>query len=571
MAFVAGIILFSLLFLSFNHNYVVCADIDVSGDAIIGVTLPVPSENNDFFFKRRFVHYLEAVYYALNVINSQNLIPGVLFGVSIINSTEVELGEKEDKIKAFGKISKIIQNRNQPNAPFLCGLIDGVGDGVSPFVLDFVKEHRLPLLGYPLIPNADSKNPDYSLYAQIFNTMDSRLKALDSTLEQLGLNLIQTVIYTKEILQVLQLQDKFNICIAKTIAFNNTKGVRKEDECIRIVDELLTTSDAKGVMLFLSAGDIQCILNAAQKKKKHYFQWITVDYEIVTLLKSTANISEKLIIIQQKPSFYNTTDFNENHLDKLRPENNTRNPFFAEIWQSVYLCELKHETKYRSKCSEEFYRIKFSHELYEQVSEFIFSFIVYAKALRSAWQQNCNTDEKICDKLRRMDANTFFNEHILNVTYKDAYNEISFSGKELSIICIIKEFQKVDSQSELVDVAKWQNNKLITLGQDLNISKSTCTTRCAKGFRQRKKSNHCRCVCDKCNVGEYLVNNYTCKACEEGTIPNSDFNGCVKSDCQCSVEIQKLQKSNDEMKCRLMHFEYNLMPQKYKKPDCSIN
>ncbi|RWS21304.1 metabotropic glutamate receptor 7-like protein, partial [Leptotrombidium deliense] len=339
-------------------------------------------------------------------MNSQKFIPGVSFGVSIVNSSEEEFAKTEEKRNVFGKISKIIQNQGNANTPILLGMVDGVTFDVSPFLLDFVKEHRLPLLGYPYIGMVPKKNIDYDLYAQIYNTINSTMKAVDFALEKLGLNFVQIIIYapTAKFLDEMQLEEKFDICVSNAIAFN-AKAERKDDECNRIVDELLTTVNAKGVILILPSNDIQCILRAAQKKKKHYFQWIIPEFEQRPMQESPFNVSENVIVIQKKLSIYNTTDFCENHLDKLRVENNTRNPYFKELWQQIYNCDLKEETKYGRKCSKDLYQQKLSEAVCDgaHVSELIISFLVYGMALRSAWQENCNEDEKLCDKLRRMD------------------------------------------------------------------------------------------------------------------------------------------------------------------------
>ncbi|RWS22035.1 metabotropic glutamate receptor-like protein [Leptotrombidium deliense] len=408
----------------------------------------------------------------------------------------------------------------------------------------------------------------------MFNTIDSKIKTMDSILEQLGLTLIQIVDYwPKE-----QFEDKFNVCIANTHTFDMNK-IGNEEECNEAVEVLLKNPQAKAVLLMVIATDVHCIMSAAQKKKKDHFQWITLDTEAGKFLKSYSNVTERLISIIENNS-HNITEFNENYFDNLSPENHTKNPYFAEAWQRIYYCDLGNATKYGNKCSKELYFSQFSRAINVRpdASQFIISFMIYGMALHSAWQANCKTGEKICDKLRKMDGNTFFNEHILNVNFPYADSNISLFEKELSITLNVKDFQKVGDQRELNDVAKWQRNKLITFGKELDLINSTCTTSCAKGYRQRRKSNYCGCVCDKCNADEYLVNKYTCKICEEGTVPNSDFSGCIKSSCQCSIEIQKLtnkmndlQKHNGEMKCRMMHFEYNMMPQKYKKPNCTLD
>ncbi|RWS19504.1 metabotropic glutamate receptor-like protein, partial [Leptotrombidium deliense] len=302
-------------------------------------------------------------------------------------------------------------------------------------------------------------------------------KAVDSTSEKIGLNFVQIIAYPSAIRlpDGLKLEDKFDICVANTITFNDTEEVRKEEECSRIVDELLTNANAKAVILFIAPSDIECILIAAQEKKKDYFQWIILELQELELQKSFSNINEKLIVIRKESNIYNTTDFCKNHLDKLSPENNTRNPYFTDLWQRIYSCDLNDGIEYGRKCSKDLYQQTLSEAVGDgaHVSELIISFLVYGMALRSAWQQNCKADEKICDKLRKMDASTFFNDFILNVNFKDAANEISFSGKELSINLKIRNFRKVGSQRALIDVAKWYKNTLITFGQDLNISNST--------------------------------------------------------------------------------------------------
>ncbi|RWS22424.1 metabotropic glutamate receptor-like protein [Leptotrombidium deliense] len=475
------------------------------------------------YTRNQVVVYIEAILYAIDSLNTENLIPGVTFGVSIVNGSQILFSNDTDKSKVFDNISMIVRESKNSNSSLFLGMIDGLKEHFLPNVLEFVKQHHLPLLGFPYSINEYSTRPSYNLYAQMYNTFQMKLNSTITVLEQFGWDYIQIVAPYS----VKQFSKQFNICVANSYIFMNDY-IQIEDECNRIVEKLMTTSAARVVVLMLSTREVKCILNTAKTKKENYFQWVTYVIKMQNTANEYQNITEKLIQIEKFDTM-DTSDFEKFHLDKLTPENNKRNPYFAEVWQRLYSCDLTNETTYGKMCSSEIYKTNLSKLIgvNGEAALLINAFKVYGMALHNLWRNKCKPGEIFCNELRNIDGESFFKDFVLKVDFKTKHTPIAFYRNEATVEFEIKELQNVGDHRELKQIASWRMNRLDKYGNELNLVESTCAANCTKGSKQIRSSHKCNCLCAKCNPNEYLIDKYTCQKCDDGKIPNDDFNNCI--------------------------------------------
>ena len=108
----------------------------------------------------------------------------------------------------------------------------------------------------------------------------------------------------------------------------------------------------------------------------------------------------------------------DDYLESLTPENNKRNPWFKEYWETFFGCSLYGHLNQTPVCSSK--RRISRHEGYQQDTKVQFvvdSVYAFAYALHDLQRDVCKGSKGYCDRMKRYDSGDFYRNYILKASF----------------------------------------------------------------------------------------------------------------------------------------------------------
>ncbi|KAJ3665469.1 hypothetical protein Zmor_000962 [Zophobas morio] len=242
----------------------------------------------------------------------------------------------------------------------------------------------------------------------------------------------------------------------------------------------------------------------------------------------------------------------DNYYCSLRPNNNTRNPWFQEFWESQFNCSLDghpeiptttesstvNKTDSRKLCSGE-ERLLDNYAQDPKLSFVIKAIYTFAHALHDMQQDKCgNGTTGLCEKLLPFNG-SMFKSYLMNVSfeYDEEIIEFDENGDPPGRYDIMN-YQKLENGTfAYVQVGNWHNKSLswtrpVQFGKS-TIVKSVCAEECPKGHyknvQQGGKDKRCCWVCVPCPSGEILnEEGESCDRCPLGSVPDERKQTCLR-------------------------------------------
>lgn len=331
-----------------------------------------------------------------------------------------------------------------------------------------------------------------------------------------------------------------NICVSQWLGVP-ASGTRQD--YLAAVENLRKTGRARVVVCFCNSVTVQGLFTAMRTANATgeftvvaSDAW-TTDAQLISGLEAEA-LGSLALRVHVLPDM----DF-EQYYTTLNPVNNTRNPWFREFWQTWFNCSLctagSCENPTRPKCTgNETLREKHSQD--PMVSGVKSALYMVAYALDDMLRDYCATDANVTDDCTRKVhvSGERFVEYLRNVSKLHQGTEANKLGDGAYAFARydIVNFQALgDGLYEFMEVATWSDADRITIyeeprwkSQDRSTPLSECGRPCSRGQIRVPEANTNLCCwkCVPCGGNQYVLSEYRCENCQEGTWPNHNLDGC---------------------------------------------
>ncbi|XP_043674071.1 metabotropic glutamate receptor [Vespula pensylvanica] len=543
----------------------------IPGDIVLGGLFPVHEKGGSACgpnVYNRGVQRLEAMLFAVDQINRETrILPDIMLGVHILDTCGRDtyaLNQSLHFVRASLSNLDIsvleCADRSTPrvkktaSAGPIFGVIGGSYSSVSLQVANLLRLFHIPQISPASTAKALSDKTRFDYFARTVPPDTFQSIALVDVVKSANWSYVSTVysegsygeygieVFTREAIER-------NVCIAAAVKVPSAADDKVFDD---IIQRLIKKSNARAVVLFTRAEDARGILEATRRSNlSQAFQWLASDGwgRQIKLVEGLEEEAEGAITVELQSK--NIPGFDE-YMATLTPENNHRNPWFAEYWEEVFSCNLKTNARTqhqahttispangaRKTCNPE-YRLTPSRG-YEQESKVQFvvdAVYAFALALHNLQRDLCGKTG-VCPAMANYDRGAFYRNYLLNVSFKDsAGSEVKFDehGDGLARYEILN-FRKsnlsgTDGYHYRV-VGKWYNSldiktdEMVWARGTKDIPISACSLPCESGMIKKQQGDTCCWVCDQCEEYEFVYDEYTCMDCGPGLWPHTDKKGC---------------------------------------------
>ncbi|XP_046825343.1 metabotropic glutamate receptor isoform X2 [Vespa crabro] len=432
----------------------------IPGDIVLGGLFPVHEKGGSACgpnVYNRGVQRLEAMLFAVDQINRETrILPDIMLGVHILDTCGRDtyaLNQSLHFVRASLSNLDIsvleCADRSTPrvkktaSAGPIFGVIGGSYSSVSLQVANLLRLFHIPQISPASTAKALSDKTRFDYFARTVPPDTFQSIALVDVVKSANWSYVSTVysegsygeygieVFTREAIER-------NVCIAAAVKVPSAANDKIFDD---IIQRLIKKSNARAVVLFTRAEDARGILEATRRSNlSQPFQWLASDGwgRQIKLVEGLEEEAEGAITVELQSK--NIPEFDE-YMANLTPENNHRNPWFAEYWEEVFSCDLKKNTKSqhqahttisstngaRKICNPEF-RLTPSRG-YEQESKVQFvvdAVYAFALALHNLQSDLCGK-KGVCPAMANYDRGAFYRDYLLNVSFKDAAgSEVKF-------------------------------------------------------------------------------------------------------------------------------------------------
>ncbi|XP_041461198.1 metabotropic glutamate receptor 1-like [Lytechinus variegatus] len=346
------------------------------------------------------------------------------------------------------------------------------------------------------------------------------------------------------------LAEERGICIAASASISSGS---KPSEFDKIVDTLDKAPTAHVVVCFCEGITVTKLLKATRRKDKIGKYLVIGSDGWANRKEVVRNVEEEAIgAISIKPHTEHYHDFDSYYFN-LRPENNTRNPWFRGFWQERFNCLLPpsdidpplstFHLDSPSNCTGE-ESLEDGYNQDTKMSFVVNAIYTVAYGLHNLQQRICGVGTVgLCPDMQPIDGRELL-DALFNVSF------VGMSGDHIKFDedgdppgkYDIYNFQRSsDGRSyNYVTVGAWEDG-ILTLNDSIMMwnngsditTRSFCSQPCpphhAKNIRDNVK---CCWACVPCKDNEYMLDEYTCKSCDRGWWPNSQLNDCYEIEAE---------------------------------------
>ncbi|XP_022250369.1 metabotropic glutamate receptor 3-like [Limulus polyphemus] len=554
-----------IVLVGFFHGYrfttrLTRRSMNVTGDIMLGALFPIHERSNRGHecgrLQEEGVQQLEALLYTLKKINEDpKLLPGVKLGVIALDScdsTTYALEQSLDFIKGFIARSnyheeqftcsdKSMPKFSNGNFDRIVGIIGGQSSSVSIQLANILRLFHVPQISYQSTSPTLSNKEKYEYF---FRTVPSDVNQAHAILELLrrfkwtyvSIVYSNTDYGNKGYEKLQDLAPKYNICFSNPQSINSDHFVVEDYDTV--IQNLKQKTNARVVVVFADKQTARNIMTAASRLGvTNRFVWIGSDAWSGrnSVVEKNEEVVEGSITIS--PLVRSIRGFDQ-YFTTLTPENNKKNPWFVEFWEEYFKChrqELQGRLKYPHWCPTN-KRISSSNG-YTQTPSLHFvrdAAYAFAHALHDMHQNVCDGKEGLCERMRRIDGPTF-KGYLQKITFIDENGKpFRFlpSGDAPPRYSIINFQQRSGNYT-------WRNVGHYILGEDGEVDlelhedelkfkqhhpgfpQSFCSEPCRQGQKKlQREGDTCCWLCTNCSEYQYLEDEYTCRNCPWGTLPN---------------------------------------------------
>ncbi|XP_066286555.1 metabotropic glutamate receptor 4-like isoform X1 [Branchiostoma lanceolatum] len=553
----------------------------IEGDILLGGLLPIhePGPGGECgHVSVPGVQALEAMLFAIDRVNrDSSLLPGISLGVHVIDTCSDALRSVQ------GAMTFVHQDRGREEA--FCA------DGSRPIH----RKHKQPvcvigpasrkeaphvvaeLLGLFKVPQISFSSttsgllPEFEYFFQTAPSETTQAAVLSDIMKALGWNYVSLVVtderFYEQNADAFQTEAKMSgICIA---TYQKIPQDADADDIDRVIQRLLSSPRAVGVVVFSTAQQASSLLTAAERMgAAGRFVWLGGEtWHRIDVL--TASRGESVITLAHDQESVQLKEFAE-YFSKLRAHNNRRNPWFGEYWEHHIKCvsESLSQGGVGEPCTctvptgEEDITVS-QHKWARGVLDAV---TAVSRALDHMQQEVCprgRHGHRQCQEMSNQLDTELLRKFIANVTFTVARGEeVKFDSTRITPLTLPERFNvfsihNKDGNTRFQEVGQWDGFSPSPLGlnpqsirwpghaednedassssvqeegtvlKEDDIPKSVCSDPCSPGERKVYQSGDTCCwVCARCATGEYLKDDVTCEECPEGQRANQDFSAC---------------------------------------------
>ncbi|CAL8403039.1 unnamed protein product [Arctogadus glacialis] len=377
--------------------------IKIEGDITLGGLFPVHSRGPagvacGEIKKEKGIHRMEAMLYALDQINSDpDLLPNITLGARILDTCARDTYALEQSLTF---VQALIQKDNSdvrcsngeppiiPEPERVVGVIGASGSSVSIMVANvlrlFAKNEclnissavssvscpgddlwmstgpgsRIPQISYASTAPELSDNSRYEFFSRVVPPDSYQAQAMVDIVKAMGWNYVSTLASegnygesgVEAFVQISR--ETGGLCIAQSIKIPREPKLGEFD---KLINRLMETSNARGVIIFANEDDIKRVLEASKKANlTGHFVFVGSDSwgAKSSPIQDLEDVAEGAVTILPKRA---SIDGFDQYFISRSLENNRRNIWFAEFWEDDFKCKLTRPgVKYdssRRKCT----------------------------------------------------------------------------------------------------------------------------------------------------------------------------------------------------------------------------
>ncbi|KAF7270842.1 hypothetical protein GWI33_016204 [Rhynchophorus ferrugineus] len=545
----------------------------ISGDFIIGALFPLhhqPSTKTQMGSNSeikcgaiRELYGIQRVEVALQTLDSINndpkLLPTLTLGMEIRDEcwyAPVALRESIELIRESispGSYQCLAENsisKNYRKGP-LIGVIGPGSSSVALQVQNLLQLFHIPQVGYSTTSSDLSDKSRFNYFLRVVPSDYYQAQVILDILKDFGWTYV-SVVNTNEnygqsgIQSFRELAEKVGVCIARGKSVLSNAADAAFDE---VILDLKKEPNAIVVVCFCEGFTIRGLLKATRRlNMTNEFLFIgsdgwadrgdvTEDYEEEAFGSLSIRIHSPYV-----------DSFDKYYLS-LRPDMNSRNPWFNEFWETQFRCKLNSSETDSLINNDETHFVEGSNVIfctgneslgntYRQdpklsfVQKAIYSF---AHALHNMVYDICGQDNiEFC----KFDGSVF-KKYLMNVSFETQEDTFEFdeNGDPPGHYDILI-FNRFGDKFDYAQIGDWNNGTLSWIG-DLSAPKlkgnnvtSVCSRDCPLGYykaEQGGKDKRCCWVCVPCTSNQFLSDNKkACRDCPAGYTPNDDKTSCIK-------------------------------------------
>uniref|UniRef100_A0A3P8XFR5 G-protein coupled receptors family 3 profile domain-containing protein n=1 Tax=Esox lucius TaxID=8010 RepID=A0A3P8XFR5_ESOLU len=533
--------------------------IKIPGDITLGGLFPIHARGPHGLpcgeiKKEKGIHRMEAMLYALDQINSDpELLPNITLGARILDTCSRDTYALEQSLTFVQALiqkdtSDIRCSNGEPpiirKPERIVGVIGASASSVSIMVANVLRLFEIPQISYASTAPELSDNNRYDFFSRVVPPDSYQAQAMVDIVKAMGWNYVSTLAsegsYGESGVDSFQQisREAGGLCIAQSIKIPREP---KPGEFDKIINRLMETSNARGVIIFANEDDIKRVLEAAKRANLtgHFLfvgsdSWGAKSSPIV----DQEDVAEGAVTILPKRASIEGFD---QYFTSRSLENNRRNIWFAEFWEDDFRCKLtrpgiKIDSEKKKCTGEERISRDTPYEQEGKVQFVIDAVYAMAHALHSMHLDLCPGAKGVCDKMDPVEGRMLLN-YIRSVNFNGSagtgvlFNENGDAPGRYDIF----QYQMSNTTSPGYRViGQWTNNLRLNVeemywsGGERQIPDSVCSFPCNPGERKKMvKGVPCCWHCELCDGYQYQLDEMTCETCPFDMRPTPNRTSCL--------------------------------------------
>ncbi|XP_033118204.1 metabotropic glutamate receptor 4-like [Anneissia japonica] len=516
-------------------------DSTANSTLVLGGMFPVHSSNDNGQecgqLRESGIQRLEAMFFAIDQINAnQTILPGVIIEAEMYDTCRLETHALEQTVEMFS--SKDLHSQegstlyvcpdgsfptfNEDHHEQAIGIVGASSSSVSQAIASILRVFKVPQISYASTSPELSDKTRYDYFLRVVPTDTFQVQAIVDVIKQLNWSYVSTVAssgnYGKSGVDEFIYQTRSQgICVSRSEVIET----QTKETYNRIVKYLAEDEKARVVIAFVMEDDVAGLLRAAIRNNlEDHFIWIGSDGWGTKsfILDGLEHVAVDAITLV--PGRFDVEGFDD-YFTSLDPDNNKRNIWFQEYWQTVNVST------------------KSAHVQEDKVAFVVDSVYAFAYALQdmmNVLQLNAmSLNDAAADGERLL-------KFIKNVTFKGKGSDfIKFNqdGDRLGAYQIFQyQYNRLNGNYTYVEVGNWKNDQLNLQTSVLRWKQgvqpnSVCAEPCADGeIRKSEGGVFCCWVCSPCPTNSFRENETECVVCDQGYKPDLKMSRCMKIEAE---------------------------------------
>ncbi|XP_077462924.1 metabotropic glutamate receptor 6-like isoform X2 [Stigmatopora argus] len=543
-----------------SHQHFLPHSIKIPGDITLGGLFPIHARGPHGLpcgelKKEKGIHRMEAMLYALDQINGDpSLLPNITLGARILDTCSRDTYALEQSLTFVQALiqkdtSDIRCSDGRPpvirKPERVVAVIGASASSVSIMVANILRLFEIPQVSYASTAPELSDNNRYDFFSRVVPPDSYQAQAMLDIVKALGWNYVSTLASegnygesgVDAFMQISR--EAGGVCIAQSVKIPREPT---DGEFDKIINRLMETSNARGVIIFANEDDIKQVLEAAKRANLtgHFLfvgsdSWGAKSSPVMEL----EDVAEGAVTILPKRA---SIDGFDQYFTSRSLENNRRNIWFNEFWEDDFRCKLTRPgvevDPGKKKCTgQERISRDSPYEQEGKVQFVIDAVYAVAYALHSMQQQLCGdqSDGGVCRAMDPVEGRSLLG-YIRDVNFNGSagtsvlFNENGDAPGRYDIF----QFQMTNhSHPGYHVIGQWTNNLRLNLeemqwsGGDKSLPDSICSYPCKPGERKKMvKGVPCCWHCELCDGYRYQADQFTCETCPPDMRPVPNRTAC---------------------------------------------